>query len=70
VTRPSFETWLSKTVCYAIIGRVLFITVPNVFVAEMLEQRMWSLIHQTTDRVCGFETSVEFVVAGEEESPG
>jgi chromosomal replication initiation ATPase DnaA len=67
VTRPSFETWLSRTKCYAIIDRTLFIAVPNAFVAEMLEQRMWSLIQQTTDQVCGFETSVEFVVAGQDE---
>ena len=67
VTRPSFETWLAKTECYAIIDETIFVSTPNTFVAEMLEQRMWSLIQQTTDQVCGFETSVQFVVA--EETP-
>ena len=47
------------------LDRALFIATPNTFVAEMLEQRMWSLIQQTTDQVLGYETSVEFVVAGE-----
>ncbi len=68
MTRPSFETWLAKTECYAIIDRALFISTPNAFVAEMLENRMWSLIQQTTDQVLGYETSVEFVVAGDKES--
>ena len=67
MTRPSFETWLSGTKCYAIIDPALFIATPNAFVAEILEQRMSSLIQQTTVQVLGFETSVEFVIGGQDE---
>ena len=67
VTRPSYETWLKETVGIASNADEFVVGTPNTFVAEMLEQRMWSLIQQTTDQVCGFETSVQFVVA--EETP-
>ena len=35
---------------------------PNAFVAEMLEQRMYSLISRSIESVIGREIEIEFVV--------
>ena len=62
VTRPSYETWLKETVGLNADGGVLVIGTPNPFVAEMLEQRMYSLISRTLDRVSGKAMEIKFTV--------
>ena len=49
--------------------KIVFVGTPNAFVAEMLEQRMYSLIHSALYDVLGHEVEAEFVVVGPEESP-
>ena len=51
VTRPSFETWLKGTVGLSQLDGEFIVGAPNTFVAEMLEQRMFSLIARAVERV-------------------
>ncbi|MDP6513602.1 MAG: chromosomal replication initiator protein DnaA [SAR202 cluster bacterium] len=62
VTRPSFETWLKNTVGIAFRDGEFVVGTPNAFVAEMLEQRMYSLISQTAERVVKAPVEVRFQV--------
>lgn len=62
VTRPSYETWLKETVGLKVVDDALVIGTPNPFVAEMLEQRMYSLISRTLDRVSGQAMDIKFTV--------
>ena len=50
VTRPSFETWLRHTTGVAVSDDAFVVGAPNAFVAEMLQQRMASLIAQAVER--------------------
>ena len=63
VTRPSFETWLRRTEGLAFRDGEFTVGTPNAFVAEMLEQRMYSLISQTVERVVSAPVEVLFRVA-------
>ena len=71
VTRPSFETWLKNTVGVAYQDGEFTVGAPNAFVAEMLEQRMYSLISRTLEAVLGSDVDVQFTVTSSGESgPG
>ena len=69
VTRPSFETWLKDTVGLTHEDTELTIGAPNAFVAEMLEQRMYSLISQAVERVAKTRLEVRFQVVCTNGSP-
>ena len=62
VTRPSYETWLKDTVGIASEDGEFTVGTPNAFVAEMLEQRMYSLIAQAMERVTNGPQEVRFQV--------
>jgi chromosomal replication initiator protein len=65
VTRPSYETWLKDTKCLGRNESVVFIQVPNAYVAEALETRMYSLITSSLRDVTGQSVEAEFVVLAE-----
>ena len=69
VTRPSYETWLKNTKCIGIERETIFVEAPNSFIAEMLEQRMYSLISSSLRDIMDKDLEVEFVVLVSEESP-
>ena len=62
VTRPSYQTWLKDTVGVAYHEGTFLVSTPNVFVAEMLEQRMYSLISQAMERVTNGLVEIQFEV--------
>ena len=62
VTRPSYETWLKGTVGIAQLDGEFVVGTPNAFVAEMLEQRMYSLISQTVERITKGTPDIRFQV--------
>ena len=66
VTRPSYETWLRDTTGLRYADGEFIVGAPNTFVAEMLEQRMFSLISDAVARVVATDVDVRFEVA----SPG
>ena len=63
ITRPSYETWLRDTTALNYSEGRFVIGTPNAFVAEMLEQRMYSLISQVMERVAKGPVEVSFQVA-------
>ena len=65
VTRPSYETWLKGTVGIAHHDGEFVVGTPSTFVAEMLEQRMYSLISLTMERVTKARVEVRFEVSPE-----
>ena len=67
VTRPSYETWLKGTVGIAYVDGEFVVGTPNAFVAEMLEQRMYSLISQAMERVTKSSIEVSFKVTAEDQ---
>ena len=62
VTRPSYETWLKDTVGVGYRDGAFVVGVPNGFVAEMLEKRMYSLISQAVERVTNEQVDLRFQV--------
>ena len=62
VTKPNFDTWLKHTSGLAYADGEFVVGTPNAFVAEMLEQRMYSLIAQTVEGVVESEVEVRFAV--------
>ena len=62
VPRPSFETWLKGTAGARMSDSEFVVITPNAFVAEMLDQRMYSLIAQSLEKVVGDEVEVRFEV--------
>ena len=62
VTRPSYQTWLKDTVGVAYSQGNFLVGTPNAFVAEMLEQRMYSLISQAMGKVTNGQVEVRFQV--------
>lgn len=71
VPRPAFETWLSETRGLAYADGKFAMSVPNSFVAEMLQSRMHPLIERALRDVTGAELSVGYAVAprGDESCP-
>ena len=69
VTRPNFETWLKNTVGVAYRDGEFVVGAPNAFVAEMLEQRMYSLISRTLESVLKSEVEIRFEVTTSEGEP-
>ena len=62
VTRPSYETWLRGTVGLAYADGEFVVGAPNAFVAEMLDQRMYSLISLALGRAVDDAVDVRFTV--------
>ena len=69
ITRPSYETWLSGTVGLDCLDGQFVVGTPSPFVAEMLEQRMYSLISQALERVASHPLEVHFKVMSLDLSP-
>jgi chromosomal replication initiator protein len=64
VTRPSYQTWLKNTLGLSLSDGTLEVGTPSAFVAETLEQRMYSLISQAAERVAHAPIEVRFRVLG------
>ena len=62
VTRPSFETWLKDTTGISYSGSTLTVGTPSAFAAEMLGNRMYSLISETASGVAKMSVEVKFRV--------
>ncbi len=62
VTRPSYQTWLKDTVGLDHSDGEFVVGAPNAFVAEMLDQRMYTLISQTLNGMVGSSVHVRFQV--------
>jgi chromosomal replication initiator protein len=66
VTRPNYDTWLKHTVGKDFRNGLFVVGTPNAFVSEMLEQRMYSIISQTLERVVESPVEIRFEVVSPE----
>lgn len=62
VSKPSFETWLSKTKPSDITNNVLTVLVPNIFVKNWLDDNYSTIINQLLQDITGVNISAEFVI--------
>ena len=62
VTRPSFDTWLRGTIGISFVDSTLKIRTASTFAAEMLGNRMYSLISEAAARVVKEPVTVKFQV--------
>ena len=62
ITRPNFETWLKHTSGLSWTEREFVVGCPNAFAAEMIEQRMYTLVAQTLESVLDCDVEVRFAV--------
>ena len=72
IPKPSFDTWFEGSVGLALVdidgvlvdtpaeAKVLVVSTPNAFVAEMLERRMANVISQAVREVTGSSVEVEY----------
>ena len=63
VSRPIYETWLKDTAGVSCDDGVFVVSAPDVFVAEMLEHRMYELISETLQGMVPSDVDVRFQVA-------
>ena len=68
VTRPNYDTWLKHTVGKDFRDGLFIVGTPNAFVSEMLEQRMYSIISQTLERVVETPMEIRFEVVSPEDA--
>ena len=68
VTRPNYDTWLKHTVGKDFHDGLFIVGTPNAFVSEMLEQRMYSIISQTLERVVETPVEIRFEVVSPEDA--
>jgi chromosomal replication initiator protein len=62
VNKSNFDTWLKGTTGISHQDDTLVVGVPNVFVAEWLANRLYSLISRTLANIVGKSLDVQFVV--------
>jgi len=62
VNKPNYDTWLRDTTGIAYQDRLFVVGVPNVFIAEWLANRLYSLIRRTLAGITGTHVDVEFLI--------
>ncbi len=67
--RNTFDTWLKESEGIAFRDLDLLVTVPSVFVLELLEQRLYQTILRTLRQVSGRQYDVRFQVPASETPP-
>ena len=67
--RNTFDTWLKESEGIAFRDMDLLVTVPSVFVLELLEQRLYQTILRTLRQVSGRQYDVRFQVPAQETPP-
>lgn len=65
IPRSSYKTWLSGTNGVSVSDGEFVVQTPNAFVAEMLDQRMYSLISRCFEGVTGERMEIRFEVASD-----
>ena len=66
VNKPNYDTWLRDTTGISYQDDLFVVGVPNVFIAEWLTNRLYSLIKRTLASITGKNVSVQFLT----QSPG
>ena len=66
INRPSYETWLKDTRGLSHGNGQLIVGTPNSFVCSMLENRMYSMIAESAERVFGEPLEIVFKIISSE----
>ena len=61
VNKPNYNTWLKDTSGISFQDDLFVVGVPNVFIAEWLTNRLYSLIRKTLANITGRDVDVQFV---------
>ena len=64
ITRPTYETWFKDTVGIEYTNNILTVGAPNIFIAEMLQNRMFPLIIETARRIISPDVGLKFILKG------
>lgn len=67
VSKPSYDTWLSKTKVRDVTDDMMTVLVPNEFVRSWLDQRYKIVIKELISAMTGADLEVHFVIEGSEE---
>jgi ATPase involved in DNA replication initiation len=67
VSKANYVTWLSNSQGTSYQDNVFTVSVPNIFVAEWLSQRLHSLVRKTLANIVGRDVDVQFVVRGQDQ---
>lgn len=62
VNKPNYDTWLKDTTGVSYRGDIFVVGVPNVFVAEWLKNRLYSLIKRTVSSITGTALHIQFEI--------
>ncbi|MET3683824.1 chromosomal replication initiator protein [Alkalibacillus flavidus] len=68
VSKPSFDTWLRSTEAKSIQGDVIYITAPNEFARDWLDNSYADLISETVYSITGSQLTPKFVIPETNES--
>ena len=66
VSRANYATWLKNSQGVSSQDNIFIVSVPNIFVAEWLSKRLYSLIEKTLVDITGKSLNVQFVVHGQD----
>lgn len=69
VSKPSYDTWLSKTKIKNVEDNILTVLVPNEFVKGWLDRRYRIVIRDLLYEMTGEELEIYFLIEGEEDIP-
>jgi chromosomal replication initiator protein len=62
VSKANYTTWLSNSQGLSCQDNTFLISVPNIFVAEWLSKRLYSLVRKTLVDIMGQDVDVQFIV--------
>ena len=62
MTKPNFDTWLKHTAGLSWTEQAFVVGCPNAFVAEMIEQRLYTMLAQTLEILLEREVEIRFAV--------
>ncbi len=67
VSKANYTTWLSNTQGLSHQDNIFVVSVPNIFVAEWLSKRLYSLVRNTLANIIGKNIDVQFVVHNQDQ---
>ena len=62
VSKANYTTWLSNSQGTSYQDNIFVVSVPNIFVAEWLSKRLYSLVRSTLANIIGKDIEIQFVV--------
>ena len=62
VSKPNYDTWLKDTAGVSYQDDLFVVSVPNVFIAEWLKNRLLSLVKRTLASIIGRNVNVQFLI--------